>query len=436
MSITIWHDQVMAVALFLLAGFSILTPTLLDSSGAGQGNFTRQAGYSLLLGLIMVALRPGQKVRALDSIPQPILMTLAFCWLSMAWAINPEIAFRRLILLTVVTWSVFIAVRQLGFRSTIQALRYVLILILVLNFATVALWPSIGIHQFDEHGDLGLAGDWKGVLQEKNLAGAVCAITILVLIFGQNLKRAHWHLILILPAALFLWRSGSKTSMVALAGALCGGGLFSFYRPAFRLEAVLLLLMAACFVFLLELVYWDELSATLWRDGAFTGRSQIWGALLHYLGDNWLLGAGYGSFWNIGPESPIYIYANNQSWISTITSAHNGYLELAVQLGIPGMVLATVALLFVPLSRLLANANMPPQHRAFLVAALIFCSCQNLTEASMLNRDSIIHIFWMVAIALVGIRGEPATDRTVGSSITRAGRGFASTDNKAPRDWF
>jgi hypothetical protein len=65
----------------------------------------------------------------------------------------------------------------------------------------------------------------------------------------------------------------------------------------------------------------------------FTGRVLIWRALMNFIGDHFWLGTGYGSFWNVGDDGPIYRYASG--WVTRISEGHNGYLDLACQLGVP-----------------------------------------------------------------------------------------------------
>ncbi len=399
-ALTVFRSQYMVLAFILLIGFSVLSPSFLDNSGTGEGNLGRQLGYTLILLLTVFCIKPKPNLLALDVVPNNVLLVIALCWLSLIWSINPDIAARRLIFLTIVTWNVFISVRQLGVARTVEALRYILLFVMLLNYAAVALWPSLGIHQLDELGDTGLAGDWKGVLLEKNMAGAVCVILLIVLVFGNIQRSARLNFLLIPLTVFFLWKTGSKTGMGTAVAALAGGAIFTSYRPPYRLEFILGFVVCSVAFAAVGYIYWDVISAPLYREDTLTGRSQIWLALISFVKDNWLLGSGFGSFWSIGPESPINIYAQNQSWVGTVDSAHNGFLELALQLGVPGSIVVVVALWLVPFSRLLADWNMSAERRAFIAASLIFCLGQNFTEATMLNRNSITHVFWMIAIAL------------------------------------
>jgi O-antigen ligase len=97
-------------------------------------------------------------------------------------------------------------------------------------------------------------------------------------------------------------------------------------------------------------------------------------------------------------------------------NGHNGYLDLALQVGVPGMVLVTFAAIVWPLLRLFSSRIASPARRALIVAVVIFCAGHNITETSLFDRDMIVHVFLMFAIALICIE---TTNRTVWVEGTR-----------------
>ena len=50
---------------------------------------------------------------------------------------------------------------------------------------------------------------------------------------------------------------------------------------------------------------------------------------------------GIGSFWNLGTASPLFDYAP-EPIIAFFTHAHNGYLNLLVQVGAVGLIFAII----------------------------------------------------------------------------------------------
>jgi O-antigen ligase len=131
---------------------------------------------------------------------------------------------------------------------------------------------------------------------------------------------------------------------------------------------------------------------------------QIWGVLLDFWKDHRLTGSGYGSFWNVRNPQPIYQYATGaRSWIVHITSGHNGYIDLLVQTGLPGLALGLVATVLAPFRRLLTSVDVLPARRGLITAIVLFSVCHNLTESSIFDRDATVHVFLMLGVALLGL---------------------------------
>lgn len=365
---------------------------------SGEGSPIRQVLYILLAAALAVALRPWENYKRSLAIPLPLLVGLGYCWLSLAWAIAPDIAFRRLVLTSMVMWTLFASLRQLRFEEVLALLRLAFAIILVANFVAVAVAPQYGIHSGVEGDEFSLAGDWRGIMQHKNLAGASCAFTVLLFWFDRDrLPRwVQWGVIA--AAAYFLYRSNSKTSL-GLGLAAIGVGMFhARYRRAFRWTLLTAFSLVAVAITMLEGMYRNPLTDTLSDPKAFTGRTQVWRALIDYIGDHPLLGAGYGSFWHIGPTSPIFTYASGPN--AVMPHGHNGFLDLAAQIGIPGLILILVVAVALPLRRLLDSPIVVGERGGLLVALFLFCIGHNFTESSLFDRDLVEWVVLMIAMAM------------------------------------
>lgn len=398
-----------------VAGFTallvlVLAGPLMSGQGGdalnGEGNALRQVSYLLVFaGLLAATLRTGGVDRALAT-SFPVNFLLLYCWLSLLWAINPGVGMRRAVLTTIIVYSIFVAVGALGAGRTLRVIRAVLSAVLVLNFATVVLAPHVGIHQFEAGGDPGLIGDWRGFFPEKNLTGAVTAVTFMVLWFDPRSKSNLTHLGLILGSLFFLVQTGSRTALGIGLASLAMGLAYRRYDWRWWPVAMVSLAFLALAAAMAVAASWDVIAAYLDRPDAFTGRTQIWSTLLAYLRDHWPAGAGYGSFWNVGADSPVYAYARSGAWVTKITSSHNGYLEVASQIGVPGLLIALFCLFLHPLGRLLTDPGHS-ERGALLLAMLVFCAGQNLTEATMLDRDNFVQFCLMWTIAAICQRPRP-----------------------------
>lgn len=395
------HAEGAIWALLLLVAVG---PFLLDSGGpdarlAGDGNLLRQALYPALLVYLAVTQGVLSEPHRLKVLPRGLLLLLALCLTSVLWAIDPSIALRRFALMAIVVLTVFLAVSGAGTSRTLAALRYGLALILVLNYLTVIASP-VGVHGLGGP-EPALVGNWRGLMIHKNTAAIACAFTILIWLFTTKGWLLRWPVIV--GAAYFLLQTQSKTSMGALAVALLFGAAFKLMprwtRPVAIGSGIVLLALGV----VAGQDYLGEASQYLSQPDALTGRGQIWRIMLSYASANPLLGAGYGSFWDIGPASPVYAYT--RGWISTISHGHNGYLDMLVQIGVPGLILGIVALIVAPAWKLLTSDSIAPTYGAFLAASLAFYVVRDITETSLLSGDKVSWVLMLFVVALIGAAG-------------------------------
>jgi O-antigen ligase len=403
------HDltQLLAAAFLMLVVLGPLLSFSPNHDNTGDGNAMRQISYlAVFIATAVVAHKRGTRLQGL---PLTLVLALGWCWLSVTWAVDPVIAVRRLTLTTIVVLTVFFISRRLGYQATIRALRIALVAALLANYAAVFGWPEVGIHQLGPGEDPGLVGDWRGIAQHKNFAGPMCAFTVLLFALDAREIRRLLRWSVVVAAGYFLFQTGSKTSMGILGVSLAAGWPYRRYNPRYRVYLIPATLLLGIVVTGLLYNYAGALATAFARPDALTGRVQIWPVLLAYSQDHWLGGSGYGSFWNVGPASPVYKYITG--WVSEIVSGHNGYLDLLVQVGVPGLLLTITAAIVLPLARLLSSLTVSRHSGALLTALIVFCAGHNVTESSLLDRDALVQVVLMFAVALEGPVTTPARRR-------------------------
>lgn len=402
------HAKLANYAIILLVALMVAGPwiTYKPAPFTGEGSPLRQYSYVMVLAMVIYACRLREYPSRLLTLPVSLTIALAYCWISLSWSDVAGVALRRVILTTLIIWTIFAAIRVSGFDDTLKSLRSIMIVILVLNFIAAVFFPSFGIHTvggFAETDDGGIIGDWRGVMSHKNFAGPFCAVTILTFLFCNKDMTQFKRWAVILGALLFLIMTASKTSMGILALSLSVGTLVSFYNVRFRIIVMPLLLIVIGLIVILAVFNWDVLIAPLQREDALTGRVQIWPVLIAYWHDHVWLGSGYGSFWNVGATTPIFSYVKANNWVGDQGQGHNGYLDLLVALGLPGLILVVICVIIWPLARLLWIVNVPGDRRGYTFALVMFCAFHNLTESTLFERDAIVNVFLMMALALVEV---------------------------------
>lgn len=394
-----WAQQLARITFMALVVLAMLGPWM-TSNNTGLQNTVRQTGYGVIFVLSLVSLRPWQHPERLLVVPWPLLVALAWCWLSAFWMIDPDVGIRRLVLTTIIVWSLFSLVRQLGAEQTVSILRIMLALTLAVNFAVVLLYPEIGLHPRREDE---LGGLWRGLMGHKNFAGVPCVAAILFFVFDANRVHRLIRIAVIAGALVFLVMSGSKTSMgVGVASLVAGAGFLMLakqfgQRQLAPVAWAWLLLAIPAVIFLtmaLNPAYYLDLVSD---PAAFTGRTQIWTALIKAYVDRPWLGVGYGSFWDLGPSGPIFRYGSG--WVTGMSEGHNSYLDLLAQIGALGTLIVFFAMLVWPTQRLLYGGDHPA--RPLCAALIVFCIGHSFTESQLLDRDSLVQVFMIVAIALL-----------------------------------
>jgi O-antigen ligase len=149
------------------------------------------------------------------------------------------------------------------------------------------------------------------------------------------------------------------------------------------------------------------LLATLQRDiflsltdntANLTGRLAIWRPMIQFYLDHPLLGSGYGAYWDASAGLVDNHVLNSGMW-KNIDQAHNGYLDVLVQLGLPGLALALYAAFVWPMGGLIPMIGRNPQRAGLIFALLVFFMIENLSESSLFADDALGNAFLLLALA-------------------------------------
>lgn len=261
-----------------------------------------------------------------------LLFILGLACASVMWSINPEVTQRRAIAIAATTLAGFYLAVRYDWRTLLRLLGAVWLLLAFISLAAGIVAPSFGV--MDEiH-----VGAWRGLWWEKNTMGGHMARAAFLFAFLFLMDR-RWRLIwgggVMLCAALVLL----STSKTALLGLLLGFGVLAMAAwmrrgPVTTISTVWLGVIsvgafAGVMMFAPELVF-----QLLGRDATLTGRTDIWAALFDAIAERPWLGYGYAAFW--GAESqPAYMVRLATEWL--VPTAHNGWLETALSLGLLGM---------------------------------------------------------------------------------------------------
>lgn len=319
-----------------------------------------------------------------------LLMLLCFSFCSIAWSKSPTITLQRnLLLFGATVFGIYLAVRYTP-REFLKLLIWTLGLSTVISLAFALFLPTISIHH-----DLQHEGSWRGVYAHKNTFGYLMTLAFFAWLLYSLRCTRPWLRIFIVCGLLFTLLLLSKSMTALTVFFLLPPLLIICYYVRYRYTwAVFLLFLAAVVVIItsswlfagLETVF-----AALGRDITLTGRTYMWEAVWEMIRHHPWLGYGYGAFRSGWDQLPGHL------WITTMGpfNAHNGFLELWLQLGLVGLVffiLSFAANFYLAFSIL--HGKRGPE-KMFPLLFLTFVTLYNIPE-SLLVQNSFIWILYAV----------------------------------------
>ncbi len=336
------------------------------------------------LGLLVILRRPNILVAIL----------CIYAILSSIWSAAPEATLRRsLALLLTITYGSALAYKY-NYRQILYFLSAAYTLMLLSSVLIALFAPTVGI--------MGLPhpGAWRGVFGDKIWLGRASALGILVyasLILEERRIRRAASLALLCMSAVALIKSNAVAAQVALSlalGVLLTVWLWPFIRRI-RIALLLEIPIIGLVSIILITLNLGAILERLDRDTTLTGRIPLWGVLLHYIQDQALLGYGYGAFWQSGDvrSGAVWYRAGWDAWQS-----HNFYIEIALSLGIPGLLLWIIVLTTVIWASIFVSVYLRIHHSAFCLPVIIFLSIYSATDSSILYWNSIGTLFFFLPL--------------------------------------
>lgn len=346
------------------------------------GNFVNQIAYSLLFLLLAAWCILHDPIR-LALLVRPIFVgALLWCALSVVTSWEPELSARRFAFgLVSIGIAAMVLLLPRSVRHFGDLIAAAALIVLALCYLGIFLIPSRAIHQATDFLEPDLAGDWRGIFGHKNEAGATMVLFVFIGLFVARMRNAGLGALIVALSVIFLVFTRSKTSIMVLPLVLVTSYMMGRIRRPF-----IGIGLALSLVFMLSLlsvgsIYFEpvrDLLDAIMSDSTFTGRTDIWQFVVDTLMQRPITGFGFATFW--GTEEVVYGMSGGASWANTAGHAHNGFLDLALTIGIPGSVLFSLWIFVMPLFDYYRGARDPsnaPLSMLFLQVCLfgIFVSC-------------------------------------------------------------
>lgn len=319
-------------------------------------------------------------------LPGFILLSI-WCFVSIFWAAEPAISFRRVMLLILNAATLMMIVNVLTRDDIVKTLAILFSVLLLISLLAIPIIPG-AVHVNSELFDSGLAGNWKGVFIHKNHAAPAVAFGVFLFIYQFLKDKNYFWLVMSMLGFIFIFFTQSKTTLALTIPSMLFGFVMVWIakRPYLRNVVAVVMLALLMVLLLLMNVIIEAFIYLLDDPEALTGRATIWNLIYLALKDHFWLGLGYGSVWRVGDNMVIAEYAVGWvDWVFTLSHSHNGYLEAFISLGFIGFLIAIFVLIINPFCSVLFSNSEDEKFFFLFYSFFFFFMFHNFLETDLLN---------------------------------------------------
>jgi O-antigen ligase len=343
---------------------------------SGANNLVRQGILAafLLFAVIPAIWQPGLVVRHVRH-AWPVFIAGLLVITSVLWSQFPSLSLIRALSFEIMLVSAFwitILNKPEHRLSAWHAGLLGIIIVDALSFLVVPEWT------------LDHEGRFKGIHSHKNELGVIMSLAIFVFLDHWIRYRRTITVFAGILALIMLLASASKTS-IALTFLLVPVFLILHLdrRQAFNVTMLFIavgLTLVTAVTLSDALGLWGMKLDDLWQRETFTNRTLLWEYARFKISQQPLLGYGFGGFWGTDPVRALAFH-DASDFVRQFGQAHNGYLGIALELGLTGLafwllVLATA--LKTSITQL--STRQPDAPLVFVV--LVYCLLHNMFERS------------------------------------------------------
>lgn len=306
-----------------------------------------------------------------------ITVLIGFFLLSSLWSGAASVTIKRTLLQCFIIYSVVIACITTSRPEKILHYLYVFhAFLMIINIFIVLLEPA---------GPLG----HEGIYPQKNYLGQCAGVAGLFILYkiatGQGFDRLL-AIFMLVVTIIVLVASRSKTSIgLFFLVPLLGLGV-TYVVYYLRIAAGLFIGVAVLALFLIfslgeaaDIWTFGTIANAIFGDPTLTSRTYIWEFTSDMIAQKPWLGYGFGAFWSTGVDSVSFREA--PGFIKKLNHAHNGYIDILLQIGWLGFALFLT--LLVTIGNMYGRATT---HNFifgwFAITCFIYLLCQNFFETT------------------------------------------------------
>jgi O-antigen ligase len=363
-----------------------------DTFGGETTNIRNQVVYLFLFFLSLIVLsKRFDKISSLIKSEKYLSLFVVVCLISALWSDYPFLSIKRSFQLFVMYLVIIEALVNIEPQLLLKQLKIVVSIYLFFNLYACRFIPAAIDPVF---------GTWRGMEVQKNWLAQnslYCFLSSIVLFKFDKTRLARiYDVVIILISVLMIYKAHSSTNLIAVVIIVFMGIVFQI-ETVFKNLGIGRSILGLLFLFTLTfagifLIFSSEIFGLIpgyfGKDTTLSGRVDIWDFVWNDIQKQPVLGYGFATYWIMG-SARIEIFASYFEGFM-VNSAHNGYLEIILQLGVVGFILFLFPVIAYIYRMFKLNSN---------IAILIFISIVtlNYTESVLFKVGLGITTFYFMA---------------------------------------
>ena len=375
--------------------------------------------YAVIAALFLLRLdRVVRAWPALILLGLTVLLAFASKW----WSIDAATTQRRVIALAIAgAFAVYLGSVFRGVALP-RLLTLAGLVMAVGSLVFVIAFPAIGIHR-DVNDGL-----WRGMWYEKNQMGQVMVCVAVAAAAWLASGDSRWRVpaATLVLATFLMVMTQSKTSLLCL---MLGFGIVGAIWAARQGGAVLGVLavwgavFAALAVGVGFMLDGPTILIALGKDPSLTGRTDIWAALMEMVRERPWTGYGYAAFWT-RDSVPADIIQARTGWL--VPSAHNGWIDLLIQVGWPGAALVGLIFVVALMTTLARLRDDGLAEGGFGLAYIAIVITLSLSESVLMHHQDLA---WVMVLTVLA-RGVMMRGYRASTAVAPTGPGAYQTPSR------
>jgi O-antigen ligase len=263
--------------------------------------------------------------------------------------------------------------------------------------------PSVGFHAASEYG-----GALRGIYGHKNTTSGYMVLMLIGFLAIVVAKR-QWRLTGWIGAIFSIALILMTTSKTGLAVSVMSAITLLLYRNfKWKGESTIVISSLSILVFTSAMAFiignLEAIAEGLGRDLTLTGRVPLWNAAINELQQQLWFGFGRDAFWNPLSEHTWSVHREIGQRLPIFGHSHNGFLDLAIDIGLIGFSLFLFSLIrsYIRTLKLVYSSKTPENLWVFVF--LNFLVMNNVTESYLTWNLNLYWVLYVMIALSVGVK--------------------------------